>query len=97
MVKRFRKNGVLYSFYLPEKGGRYLDYIIVVVTGPDFEKVVNVPVRDCAGYRVKINKKSCSAAGGARGLFSFVGNCIDSNFMMDWVYKIIFNFSGVTV
>lgn len=94
MVKRFRKDGVLYSFYLWENSAHdgYKNYITMVCTGDTFENIYNIPVSYCSGYRVRINKKSCAAVGGARGLFCFIGNCIDSSFMMDWVYKIIRNF-----
>lgn len=89
MVVRFRKDGVLYSFILEDVRGAYAPYIIMVATTSDSEKVVKVPVKDLPGYSIKINKKSMSAAGGARGAFAFIADCIHSDFMMDWVYKII--------
>ena len=94
MVTRFRKDGVLYSFYLWENKYHdgYKNYITLVVTGSDYENIYNVPVNDISDYRIKINKKSCSAAGGACGLFCFLSDCIKSDFMMDWVYKFIRNF-----
>lgn len=89
MVVRFRKNGVLYSFILEDVRGCFADYLIMVATAADSEKVVRVPVRDVGGYSIKINKRSMSAAGGARGAFAFIADCIHSDFMMDWIYKII--------
>ena len=91
MVTRFRKDGILYSFYIWESDFHdgYKNFITLVCTGDDFENIYNVPVNDVSGYRIKINKKSCSAAGGARGLFCFLSDCIKSDFMMDWVYKFI--------
>lgn len=85
MVTRFVKNGVLYSFHLEEDRVKmeWVNYLLLVVTSPDDEKIYKIPVRDCDGFRIKINKKSCSAAGGARGLFGFVRDCIQSDFMMD--------------
>lgn len=94
MVTRFRKNGILYSFYIWESAYHdgYKNYITLVVTGDEFENIYNVPVKDCGGYRVKINKKSCSASGGAAGLFCFLSDCIHSDFMMDYVWKFINQF-----
>ena len=89
MVVRFRKDGTLYSFILEDIRCAFAPYLIMVATTADSEKVVRVPVRDVGGFSIKINKKSMSAAGGARGAFAFIANCIHSDFMMDWVYKII--------
>ena len=94
MVARFSKNGVLFSFYLWENSAHdgYKNYITLACTADAWEHIYNIPVRDVPGYSVKICKKSCAAAGGSRGLFSFIRDCIQSDFMMDWVYKIIRNF-----
>lgn len=99
MVSRFVKNGVLYSFYLWENSNHtgWKNYITMVCTGSDWEKIYNIPVKEMSSFTVRINKKSCSAAGGSRGLFGFIRDCINSDFMMDWVYKIIRNFSGLEV
>ena len=98
MVTRTRKNGALYSFYLLDNGttaGGYKNYITVAKTPDDEtqpEIIQNIPVKTLDGYSIKINKKSISAADGARGAFSFIRNCIRNDFMMCYVYKIIENF-----
>ena len=72
----------------------YCPYLIIVKTPSDEnepEIIKYIPVRDCDAYRVKINKKSLSAAGGARGLFCFISDCIKNDFMLSWVWKICDN------
>ena len=97
MVTRTRRNGALYSFYLIHEETRsgWKHYIKAVKT-PDDEKqpeiIKNIPVKTLDGYSIKINKKSISAADGARGAFSFIRNCIRNDFMMTYVYKIIETF-----
>lgn len=94
MVTRFRKNNCLYSFYIwdRENGHGFKEFITIVKTPDDpneAEIIKNVPVNERAGYAIKINKKSISAGNGARGVFSFIADCIKNDFMMTYVYKII--------
>lgn len=49
------------------------------------ETIRNIPVNECSGYRIKINKKSITAADGSRGLFSFIRDCIRNDFMLSYV------------
>lgn len=93
------KDGVLYTFCLHDSKyhNGFKNYITMVITTDTSERVINIPVNEIDGYTVKINKKSVSAAGGARGLFCFIGDCIKNDFMLAWVAKIIRNFSGVDV
>lgn len=101
MVTRYRRTTdnayPLYSFYLWDNKAHsdYLDYITIVKTPrneTEPEIIKHVPVKDCSGYSIKINKKSLAAGNGARGAFRFIKNCIDTDFMLCWVDKIIDNF-----
>lgn len=94
MVTRYRRNGALYSFILneAETGDAWKPFITLVKTPNDEhepETIVNIPVKDSNSYRVKINKKSISAANGARGLFCFIRDCIRNDFMTAYVNQII--------
>ena len=97
MVTRYRRNSMLYSFYLHDNsaGTGYKTFITIVKT-PDDENqpeiIKNVPVIDAPGYSIKINKKSISANGGARGAFAFIRDCIRNDFMMIYVNKIVEQF-----
>ena len=88
------KNGYMFRFSIHHNGRVWGDNLII--TAFENDGAVNtelcrvaVPVRDAAGLAVRINKRSCSAAGGALGLYSFIADCIKNDFMLDWVYKIV--------
>lgn len=49
----------------------------------------SIKVIDSAEYAWKLNKKTISARNGARGLFAFFGNIINSNFMTGYLNKTI--------
>ena len=86
------KNGYMFRFSIHHNGLVWGDNLIITAFGSaDNAELcrVAVPVRDAAGLAVRINKRSCSAAGGALGLYCFVSDCIKNNLMMDWVYKIV--------
>ena len=98
MVTRYRKESALYSFYLwdNETATGYKNYITIVRTPDDAtqpETIRNIPVNECDGYRIKINKKSITAADGARGLFSFIRDCIRNDFMLAYVDRICRQFA----
>lgn len=72
----------------------YFDYerenaIRVVKVENDVETEKIIPVRNSNEYRVKVNKKSISAYAGAAGLFEFITECIESNFMTAYADMII--------
>lgn len=88
MACHYMKNGRLYSFYIDPAGKGWKEYIRIV----SGTRVVYVPVKECSDFRVKINKKSISAAGGSAALFSFISNCIREDFMTVYIDKIIKTF-----
>ena len=93
MVTRYRRGSNLFSFFLWENETHtgYKNYITIVRTPDDKsqpEIIKNIPVNDCGGYSIKINKKSISAGDGARGAFCFISDCIKNDFMMVYVNKI---------
>ena len=57
--------------------------------------MVSVRVHPSNDYRIKINKKSVVASGGAYGLFCFLSDCIRNDFMMCYVNAFIRQFCQV--
>lgn len=76
-----------YTFYMPDSGA---DVLQIRCGWPGV--VISIPVRESDSYRVKINKKSVSAHGGALGLFVFLSDCIRNDFMMVYVRAILRTF-----
>ncbi len=103
MIERLYKSNYLFEFSINFDGDKWDNFITVLVYelksvgAYGYIKTVKIPVKFAPGYAIKINKKSCSNANGARGLFSFISDCIKNDFMMVYVYKIISNFTGVIV
>ena len=91
MKATYYKNGIMYNFYTMENT-EHKNWLRVVKTTDESESIYYIPVRYISGYRIKINAKSVSAAGGARGLFCFISDCTKNDFMLVWVDKIIDQF-----
>lgn len=92
MKTAFIKDNTRYVFHFSDDGNDNFITLVINSLNLDWEKVVTIPVRNADGYAVKINKKSCSADGGAYGLFKFIRRCIDNDFMMVYVNRIVENF-----
>ena len=86
MVRSIERHGVLYSFGLEKVGGDWANYITVAAGGGD---AVRIPCRQADGVAIRYNKKSLAADGGARGVFDFLARCIDSDFALCMVYRVI--------
>lgn len=52
----------------------------------------SVKILNNDNFVVKINKNSISAAGGVRGLFSFLNDALTNNFMNSWCNVIVKHF-----
>ena len=93
MRASYKYNGKLYIFawFQAEEPNKI---IMVSDAGTDNERLVYIPVRDCTGYTIKINKKSISAIDGAYGLMKFFSDCIRQDIMTVWIEKTIRNFEG---
>lgn len=89
MKTAFIKDDFRYTFNYSDYGKD--NFLLLVKTGikTDFEKVFIIPVIENPGYAWKINKKSVSAAGGAYGLMKYIKRCIDDDFCMCYVNRII--------
>ena len=86
MVKRYFRNGMMYEFHIDfDPEGKPIQQLRVVTEG----KTVYIPVKFLNGYTVKINKRSIAAEDGASGLFAFISRCIEQDFMLLYVNKII--------
>lgn len=85
-TKKYNHNGNCYRFeYQPGN-----DYIAVVSDG----RRVNVRCNDAArDIRFKVNSKSITAAGGARGAFEFLNGVINADFMTAWANIVIDRFN----
>lgn len=57
---------------------------------------VPVPVRQLKGYTYKLNKTCISADGNAPGLYGFIVECIELNFMLVFVDQIIEHMEKLT-
>lgn len=92
MKVSFVKNNARYTFHTGDSGtDNYLTLVINAVN-LEWEKSVKIPVKDAPGFSIKVNKKSLSADGGAYGAFRFIRNCINEDFCMVYVNRIIENF-----
>ena len=83
MIKRFFFNDNQYSmFYIP--GNNHIEFTNYT-TGKKF----NLKVVNSSEFTWKLNKSSCSAINGARGLFCFFSNSLNNHFMESYLYKTI--------
>lgn len=57
---------------------------------------VPVPVRQLKGYTYKLNKTCISADGNAPGLYRFIVECVELNFMLVFVDQIIEHMEKLT-
>lgn len=93
MKTAFVKNDTRYMFHYGDNGQDNFITLCVNAVNLEWEKQYRIPVKQADGFAVKINKKSCQADGGAYALFKFIKNCIDQDFMMIYVNKIIDTFA----
>lgn len=77
------------TFYQPNKTDNFLR--VRCASG----NIVSVRVHDSIDYRIKINKKSVVASGGAYGLFCFLSDCIRNDFMMCYVNAFVRQFCNI--
>lgn len=85
--KCFEYNGLMYYFSIDfnnERGWHKLE-LVQHLTG----KRSTIKTRNAGGYAIKINKSGVSADDGAAGVFRFLSDCIQNDFMMCYVYKIV--------
>lgn len=92
MRTSFVKDNTRYTFHTGDAGTD--NFITLAISGVnlEWEKSVKIPVKDVSGFAIKVNKKSLSAEGGAYGAFRFIRNCINEDFCMVYVNRIIENF-----
>lgn len=84
MLFRYFHNNNMYTFYLDNINSSFIR-----VVNNDTGKTTFIRVFPSDEYTIKGNKKSISAAGGARGLFSFLADCVKADFMTAYVNRII--------
>lgn len=92
MKTAFVKDGTRYTFHADDKGADNFITLVINAVNLEWEKSVKIPVKDAPGFSIKVNKKSLSADGGAYGAFRFIRNCINEDFCMVYVNRIIENF-----
>lgn len=92
MKTSYVKDNTRYTFHTGDAGTDNFITLAISAVNLEWEKVVQIPVREAHGFAIKVNKKSLSAECGAYGAFRFIRKCINEDFCMVYVNKIIENF-----